>query len=111
MAPIALTDQAADLLAQARESRSGRAAELVMGGPGSTMTQTIIALRSGAILSEHRNPGEASVMVLDGQVRLLHGEQHVDAARGELIPVPDALHSLEARSDSAVLLTAVKLPE
>ncbi|MGH3448043.1 MAG: cupin domain-containing protein [Nocardioidaceae bacterium] len=109
MTAIALEDESTELLASARSARSGRAAQLVIGGPETTMTQTIIALRDGATLSEHHNPGEASVLVLDGHVRLITGGEHIDGTRGDLVPVPPEDHSLEARSDAVVLLTAVKL--
>jgi quercetin dioxygenase-like cupin family protein len=109
MSAIALQDQCEGLLATARSARSGRAAALVVGGPGTTMTQTVIAMRDGARLAEHQNPGEATILVLTGAVRLLAEEGPVDATEGDLVPVPYQRHSLEARSDAVVLLTAVKL--
>ncbi len=110
MSPIALVSQATELLAKARESRAGRAAELVVGGPGSTMTHTVIALTDESELHEHSNPGEASLLVLEGKVQLRYGEDRVDAGTGELVPIPDEPHSVLALADSTVLLTAVKLP-
>lgn len=103
-----LEQQATELLAQARSQRSGRASHLVVGGPESTMTQTLIALRDGTVLGEHQNPGEATVLVLSGQVRLISGESRADGGRGELLEVPPEPHSVEALADSVFLLTAVK---
>ena len=59
------------------------------------------------MLDEHSNPGDATVHVLHGRVRLSSGEAHWDGAAGHLIAVPDAVHSLEALDDSVVLLTVV----
>jgi quercetin dioxygenase-like cupin family protein len=39
------------------------------------MGQTMIALSSGTTLAEHENPGEATVLVLTGQVRLTAGPE------------------------------------
>lgn len=80
-----------------------------MGGHERVLRQTVIALVKGATLAEHENPGEATVQVLQGRVRLASGGQSWDGRRGDLIIVPDARHSLEALEDSAVLLTVAKL--
>jgi quercetin dioxygenase-like cupin family protein len=71
------------------------------------MRQTVIALASGRMLDEHKNPGDATVQVLQGRVRLSSGDVSWDGAAGHLIAVPDAAHSLEALEDSVVLLTVL----
>jgi quercetin dioxygenase-like cupin family protein len=96
-----------DLLGRARNG-SGRAADTVIGGHERVLRQTVIALVKGAALSEHENPGEASVHVLTGRVRLAAGNASWDGRTGDLLEVPDAPHSLEALEDSAVLLTVAK---
>ncbi|MBA2418411.1 MAG: cupin domain-containing protein [Nocardioidaceae bacterium] len=106
--PSNVEAQARELLARAQGAPSGRAAHMLRGGPGSHLTQTVIALRAGASLAEHQNPGEATVLVLDGQVRLVAGDQTWPGGRGDLIDVPASRHSLEADADSVVMLTAVK---
>jgi quercetin dioxygenase-like cupin family protein len=60
----------------------------------------------GAVLAGHENPGEATVHVLRGRVRLSAG----DLSWEGLLVVPDARHSLEASEASAVLLTVARLP-
>ncbi|MGH3359261.1 MAG: cupin domain-containing protein [Nocardioidaceae bacterium] len=100
--------QVRDLRANAQQAHSGRAAHMLSGGPGSHLTQTVIAIRAGASLSEHENPGEATLLVLEGHVRLVAGEESWEGRSGDLLDVPDARHSLDALLDSAVLLTAVK---
>ena len=64
---------------------------------------------AGARLAEHANPGEATALILHGRVRLAAAEQSWDAARGDLLIMPDDRHSLEALEDSEVLLTVAKL--
>jgi quercetin dioxygenase-like cupin family protein len=108
---IDLHRQATDLLDAAREAHSGRAAHLLVGGPESLMTQTVIALRSGAALGEHHNPGQATLWVLEGEVELVTGADRVSASAGDLVEIPPERHSLEAATDTVVVLTAVKLGE
>jgi quercetin dioxygenase-like cupin family protein len=67
-------------------------------------------MAGNAALTEHANPGEASVHVLRGRVLLTAGEQTWEGRDGDLIIVPDAPHSLQALQDSAVLLTVAKRP-
>ncbi|MGO1972113.1 MAG: LuxR family transcriptional regulator [Propionibacteriaceae bacterium] len=98
-----------ELAERAREDTAGRAAKHLSGGPDSTMTHTVIALTEGSELSEHENPGEASVLVLAGHVRLDDPEGSAEGRQGDLLVVPPRRHGLTALADSVVLLTAVKL--
>jgi quercetin dioxygenase-like cupin family protein len=109
MHPTSLTDLAEQHLAAARTAASGRSAGTVVGGHDRTLRQTVIALTAGQRLDEHENPGEATVHVLRGQVRMATGTDSRDVAAGELLVVPDARHSLEALTDCAVLLTVAKV--
>ena len=97
------------LTRKAQDAESGRAAETVRGGSSRALRQTVIALRAGASLAEHENPGEATVQVLTGRVRLVSGDDSVEAGAGELIGVPQAPHRLETVGDAVVLLTVAKL--
>ena len=107
---INIEARARDLITKARAAHSGRAAQLVRGGPDTPLTQTVIALDAGASLSEHENPGEATVLVLEGQVRLIAADHEWRGARGDVINVPPTRHSLHADTVSVILLTAVKQP-
>lgn len=86
------------------------AADTVVGGHERVLRQTVIGMPAGSELAEHENPGEATVHVLRGRVRLSSGDVSWDAKSGDLIKVPNARHSLLALEDAAVLLTVAKLP-
>jgi quercetin dioxygenase-like cupin family protein len=58
-------------------------------------------------LDEHESPGEATLQVLAGRVRLNVGEQRWEGAAGDLVSIPPRRHSLDAVEDSAILLTVV----
>lgn len=92
----------------AAEAASGRAATTVYGGSGHALRQTVIALTGGSRLAEHANPGEATVTVLRGRVRLATEDAGTEGSAGDLLVVPQATHSLEALEDAAILLTVVK---
>ena len=72
------------------------------------LRQTVIGMSQGA-LAEHENPGEATVRVLHGRVRMIAGSLSWEAPTANLLIVPDARHSLEAMEVSARLLTVVRL--
>lgn len=93
----------------ARSAAGGRAADTVVGGHEKILRQTVVAMLKGVSLSEHENPGEATVLVLSGRVRLAAGDVSWEGRRDDLIIVPDARHSLEALEDSAILLTVAKI--
>ncbi|MCZ2826503.1 MULTISPECIES: cupin domain-containing protein [unclassified Modestobacter] len=99
-----------DLAAAAADAHSGRAAHTVHGGHEATLRQTVIALRGGTGLAEHENPGEATLLVLEGRVRLTSTAAPQELGKGELLAVPAERHALEALEDSVVLLTVAKLP-
>ncbi|WP_229070892.1 cupin domain-containing protein [Actinoplanes sp. DH11] len=108
MQTTSLTGLTEQHLAIARQATSGRSAHTVYGGHANTLRQTLIALAGGQKLDEHENPGEATLQVLHGQVRLLAGTDEHSAATGDLLTIPDARHSLEAVNDSVILLTVAK---
>lgn len=110
MQKISLTALARQQADRAATAGGGHAAGTVYGGHEKVLRQTVIALRQGAHLAEHENPGEATVQVLHGRVRLVAGPQQWEARTGDLLIVPDARHGLEALEDSQILLTVAKLP-
>ncbi|EUA54443.1 hypothetical protein I553_1664 [Mycobacterium xenopi 4042] len=56
MESISLTDLAAQKLAEARQTNSGRAAHTLHGGHTHELRQTVMALLAGRELSEHDSP-------------------------------------------------------
>ncbi|SCL17470.1 Cupin domain protein [Micromonospora rhizosphaerae] len=94
---------------RAAASGSGRSAETVFGGHERMLRQTILALRRGVELSEHENPGQATVLVLRGRVELIGSAASWTGRQGDLIVVPPERHRLVAHEDAVVLLTVAKL--
>lgn len=103
---VALADRQ---LEEARGSSSGRTAETVYGGHEHVLRQTLITITGGQVMDEHVNPGEATVYVMHGRVRLKAGDAAWDGIAGDLLIVPDACHAVEALEDSAILLTVAKI--
>lgn len=108
MQKTSLTALARDELAHAVGASSGRSSKTVFGGHEHQLRQTVIALRAGEGLPEHSNPGEATLQILHGRVLLKAGEMSASGSAGDLMTVPDGLHSLEAVEDAVILLTVVK---
>lgn len=96
---------AQELLATAREASSGRAAKSIRSGRDVSLRQTVMALRHGHGLDDHVAPGEATLQVLEGRVRLRWEEQAVELGAGDWIDLPDARHALDAETDAVILLT------
>lgn len=108
MQKISIVALATQQLEAAAAASSGRAADTVYGGHEKVLRQTVIALKAGRSLSEHQNPGEATIFVLRGSVRLRAGNDSWQGKTGDLLIIPDSLHSLDAEEDSAILLTVAK---
>ncbi len=103
-----LTALARAQLKLARSGSAGRSAQTVYGGHEHQLRQTLIALLAGQGLAEHESPGESTVQVLGGRVRVYSDAASWEGVSGDLIFIPDARHGLDALEDSTVLLTVVK---
>lgn len=100
-----LSKLAEEKLEAARRANSGRAAVTVYGGHEHDLRQTLVALAAGHALGEHESPGEATLQVLVGRVRLTAGTDFWDGEQGDHLVIPPARHDLLATTDAAVLLT------
>lgn len=100
-----LTTLVEEHLGLAREHGSGRSAVTVHGGREHHLRQTMVALAGGRSLGEHESPGEATLQVLRGRVRLHAGGESWEGAPGDYVVIPPHRHDLEALEDAAVLLT------
>jgi YihY family inner membrane protein len=110
MEKLSLEALARELMKAATAAPAGRAARTVYGGHEHVLRQTLMALTAGSSMSEHQNPGEATVHVLQGRVRLVADAVAWEGRDGDLLIVPQAPHTLHALEDAAVLLTVAKLP-
>jgi quercetin dioxygenase-like cupin family protein len=109
MEKSSLTALAREQLKLASQASSGRSADTVYGGHEHVLRQTVIALMAGRTLEEHENPGEATVHVLLGRIRLRGNGNEWEGSSGDLLIVPPHRHAVEALEDSAMLLTVAKL--
>ncbi|WP_350257308.1 LuxR family transcriptional regulator [Scrofimicrobium sp. R131] len=102
---VSLTELAQEQLAKAADASNGRSAVTIYGGHEHHLRQTLIAIRAGEKLADHANPGEATLQVLVGQVTVRSGSNETVLQMGEYLVIPDAVHSVHAEEDSAVLLS------
>jgi quercetin dioxygenase-like cupin family protein len=79
----------------------------VFGGHDDAVCQSVGALVAAAALGEHEKPGEATLHVSTGRMRLNAGTESCDAPAGDSLIIPDVRRGLDALEDSAVVLTAV----
>ena len=100
--PVSLSDIGTRLLAEAREGANGHAAvTLTPGADG--FTQTLVALSQGTALDPEHWNGPASVLVIEGRVRLSSTGQIVEP--GCWAPLPDDHSDVLADADTTVLLS------
>jgi quercetin dioxygenase-like cupin family protein len=108
MEKISLTALARHQLEIARGASSGRSSHTVYGGHEHSLRQTLMALTAGSALDDHESPGEATLEVLQGKVRVTNSASGWDGSPGDLIVLPRERHGLRALEDSVVLLTVSK---
>lgn len=98
-----------DLLTRAHEASSGRASTMINEDHHS-LKQLVLALRAGSALSEHENPGQATLQLLSGTAVVSTTETAWRGSAGDYLVIPDRTHDLRAISDAVVILTFVKDP-
>lgn len=108
MKKFSLTAIARMQLRTAATVSSGRSASTVFGGHEHTLRQTVMGLTAGTELKEHLNPGEATVFVLDGRIRLTSGNHQWEGRTGDLLVMPTGSSQITALEDSSMLLSVAK---
>ncbi|MFE3292165.1 cupin domain-containing protein [Rhodococcus sp. NPDC059234] len=103
-----LTAVARQQLKLANAATSGRSSQTIYGGHQRSLRQTVVALIAGEKLAEHDSPGEATLLVLNGTLTLIAGEDSWKGSAGDLLVIPAVRHSVEAVEDVAFLLTVAK---
>lgn len=108
MKPIDLTALAAEQIAAARASSNGRSSTKLVGDHTKLLRKNLIAMKQGAFLQDHESPGEATLMVLEGQVELHAGGESVNLDAGQMVEIPPMRHGVTALSDSVLILSVAK---
>jgi quercetin dioxygenase-like cupin family protein len=108
MEKISLTALARQHLESARLASSGRSAHTVYGGHEHSLRQTLMAMTAGSTMDDHESPGEATLQVLHGRIRVTNDQSGWDGSPGDHIVLPRSRHSLHALEDAVVLLTVAK---
>ena len=95
-------------LAASQSASSGRSAHTIYGGHEHSLRQTLMAMTAGSTLDDHESPGESTLQVLQGRVRVTNSSAGWDGSPGDHIILPRVRHGLHAVEDSVVLLTVAK---
>ena len=107
MESLSLTVLAEEHLEKARATSAGRSARTIHGGHDHLLRQTVIALAAGRELGEHDSPGQATLQVLRGRVRLRTADDEWSGGPDDYLVIPRQRHNLHADTDAAVLLTVL----
>jgi len=108
MQKFSLDALAREHLERAATTGTGRSSSTVYGGHERRLRQTVIAMLAGTSMAEHDSPGEATLFVLRGRLRLHADGASWDGRTGDLLVMPPARHSVEAIVDCAAILTVAK---
>ena len=108
MNKLSLDAIAREQLERAKDASSGRSSATVFGGHEQVLRQTVVAIREGSSLAEHNSPGDATIIVLSGRVRLSAGSTSWEGRKGDLLVIPPERHSLEALKDTVIVLTTAQ---
>ena len=87
---------------------SGRSARTLHGGQGHALRQTLVVMLAGHRMDEHLSPGEATVMILAGALKVHTADRQIELGEGDFLIVPSDRHSVDALEDTAFILTVSK---
>ena len=107
MESMSLSQLGDEQLEAARSARAGRSACTVHGGHDHLLRQTLMALVAGTDMGEHNSPGQATLQVLRGRVRVSAAGETWEGGPGDLLVIPRERHGLHADEDAVVLLTVL----
>lgn len=93
----------AKLLDQARQDARGRAT--MMLHKTDAQRAMLIALTEGNGLPEHEAPPSATLQGIIGRAKLHAGDRDWTLEAGDLVPIPQERHGVDALEDCVVLLT------
>lgn len=104
--PIATPTELADLVAYQPGSVVSR---VLLRNEGGVLT--LFAFAEGEGLTEHSSPHEATVLLLEGDVRITVGDEHHEVATGQILHLPASVpHTLHGGGPFKMLLTLLKKP-
>jgi quercetin dioxygenase-like cupin family protein len=92
-------------LSAAESADSGRGSVTVYGRTGARLRQTLVALAAGQVMAEHKSPGDASLLCLQGRVQLRAGGSNTELGPGDFVGVPPQRHDVAAVEPSVLLLS------
>ena len=107
MESMSLSRLADEQLEAARSARAGRSALTVHGGHDHLLRQTLMALVAGTDMGEHNSPGQATLQVVRGRVRVSTADESWEGGPGDLLVIPAERHGLHADEVAVVLLTVL----
>ncbi len=108
MESLDLNALAAEHLVAARAATNGRSSAKLIGDHTKLLRKNLIALAAGASLQDHESPGEATLLVLQGQIEFHSGDESITLDAGHLIAIPPQRHGLTAITDAVVVLSVAK---
>ncbi len=87
---------------------SGRSAKTLHGGRDKALRQTLVVMLAGHRMDEHVSPGEATVLVLAGALKVHTAERQIELGEGDFLVVPPDRHCVDALEDTAFIFTVIK---
>ncbi|MGE0593567.1 MAG: cupin domain-containing protein [Vicinamibacterales bacterium] len=99
--------EAVSLVSLVTPTPGGVASRVLAKSPGGSLT--LFQIDAGQGLREHASPHDASVLVLEGDVRLTIGGASVSAPPGSLVRLPAHVpHAVDARTAARFLLVVLR---
>lgn len=71
------------------------------------MRQSLLALTADSELAEHDAPEDAILYVLIGDLRIITADHEWELTTGDVVPIPQARHAVQAHTDAVFLLTVL----